>query len=189
MLEESSECSEIWDGHEDSVEECSAGCRMEEETDVTLHPGEVQRPQSAAHRPPRMPAAEDRSLDHEASEQDVLQRLEERRQLLEDTLSPARKEKPAFDFSAADGQLCPSAESTGTSLLRRYIDEHMISDQMAVMANAVESMEAILLGDFGDLSDFDDSSEGEDEPDLKTSSPLSYDRKLRSPSSPSKGGA
>jgi len=145
-ISEGSEGSELWDG-EDAQEETLGA------VDVTLRPLPSAPGRAAASerppRPPSQPAYVPKEEEEHEEEEDnaqlkVLQRLQERRRLLEETLSPDPASSRAFTFGAAASK--SGARFSG-------------AEPAAAVAEAVNRMEALLMGG---LSDFEGDSGDED---------------------------
>jgi len=193
---EASEGSEYWDGSRDEEASLAGGNQWHE--DVTILPpgaGPIRtwpRASPEVPRPPNGSAASQSASpvfgERAAGQFKVSQRLQERRQLLQDTLSPGPdNDSLTFSEFAAARQMSPSqCDRDSKSVPVRPAGS-------AGVAEAVERMEALLCGD---LSDFDDSSnEWEDEDDLGDSAeaPVLGGKtrkgiRQQPPSSPSRGG-
>lgn len=208
---EASEGSEYWDGSRSEdvpsedvpSEEVSLGSAEQiAADDLTILPPGGRAfeawPSEAASRPPRPPSdgsgasqlSGQSTFDDRAAEQfKVLQRLQDRRRLLEDTLSPdASFPSPGVASFAAAYRV----NGTQRDLDSKFARATPVAS--AGVAEAVERMEALLSGD---LSELDDSIESEDvdsgDDVLGAEAPI-WGGKLRNanrsqlPSSPSRGG-
>lgn len=190
------EGSEHWYGSRDE-EAPLAGCSQWHEDATILPRGAGPFPplpstSPEAPRPPNGSVAVQSAptvISERAAEQfKVSQRSQERRRLLQDTLSP-RPHIESLTFSEFAAARQTSASQHG--LVSKPVPVQ--SAGSAGVAEAVERMEALLCGD---LSDFDDSSnEWEDEDDLGDSAEaLALEGRIRKgvcqepPSSPSCGG-
>lgn len=180
----SSEGSEYWDGDDEGRDdEVSQGSDAREQlqacsgeaADVTIMPMASASAKAAAmDRPPRAPNAATSAADEEAQQLKIMQRLQERRQLLEETLSPDRAHPAAFNFagaanfSAAIRQRSASFSGQGQDAARQDpLVARRESAPAVAVAEAVERMEGLLLGNYGDLSDLDDSILSEEEDDYQ----------------------
>lgn len=173
----SSEGSEYWDGDDECRDdEVSQGSDAREAADVTIMPMASGSAKAAAmDRPPRAPNAATSAADEEAQQLKIMQRLQERRQLLEETLSPDRAHPAPFDFAGAANFSAAirqrSASFSGAQGQDAARQDPLVarreSAPAAAVAEAVERMEGLLLGNYGDLSDLDDSILSEEEDDYQ----------------------
>lgn len=171
--EETSSGSEYWEGNSDSGDKENS---LHDITILPLGPGGAGKQGESPPRPPKLPghnAGGGCRAFEEARQLKVMQRLQERRQLLQETLTPDDSSAAPFRF---DGVVAP-----------KDIGPSLGPSPAAAVAEAVERMEDLLLGDFGDLSDLEDSSDdwqNGDEEDEKSQS----DNLLASSEAPVWGG-
>lgn len=213
----SSEGSEYWDGNTESrdadvVSQASAPQEEVYSEDVTILPNAGAK---APARPPLPPSycGGPSAAEQEAQQLKVLQRLQERRQLLEETLSPDKNHPAPFNFSGANqfsaairqrsSSVCVQAPET-----QKDAGARRSSAPAAAVAEAVERMEDLLLGNYDELSDLEDSDlsleewqDGEEDSEesedeladlgvLEAEAPVlgGKPRKVLPPPSPTRGG-
>jgi len=181
MAEDTSEGSEYWDGNDDlRYDEVSQGSGAQEDVyaeDVTILPtAGAKAPREALARPPLPPNYSDAPIsaaEEEARQLKVMQRLQERRQLLEETLSPDKAPAAPFNFGGA-AQFSAAIRQRSASVCEQEPHKDNMarrgSAPAAAVAEAVERMEGLLNGNYSDLSDLSDledsdPSDEEGEPD------------------------
>lgn len=155
--EETSSGSEYWEGNSDGGDKENS---QQELTILPVGPGGAGKQGESPPRPPKLPghnAGGGCRAFEEARQLKVMQRLQERRQLLQETLtpdgsSPTRAAPFRFDGIVATKDIGPNLGPSPA----------------AAVAEAVERMEDLLLGDFGDLSDLEDSSDEEEDDHSKS---------------------
>jgi len=204
----SSDGSEYWGGEDEGRDyEVSQASdpHSGEAADVTIMPtasGSTAKAAATDRSPPATSA-----VDEEAQQLKIMQRLQERRQLLEETLSPDRAKPAPFNFAGA-GNFAAAIRQRSASFSGQGQDAACQDPLVArresapavAVAEAVERMEGLLLGNYEDLSDLDsviseeESELGElEEPDfLSAEAPMlaqgGKPGKAFYPPSPTRGG-
>lgn len=168
MGDASSEESEYWDGNDaPRDEEVSVGSSLHEDVhseaiDVTILPTGSTK---SIARPPRVPSnstAANSTTEDDSERLKVFQRLQQRRQLLEETLSPDQAPPAPFNFNGANN-LSAAIRQRSASLCGQQSHQDFGSRRSsapaAAVAEAVERMEGLLLGNYSDLSDLEDDGD------------------------------
>lgn len=178
-----SEGSEYYSNSRDEMMSQGSGDHQDsyDNADVTILPPGVGMPHGATtgalQRPPKIPGhsssqanAAQAAFNERASEQlQALQRMQERKQLLEEAMTP---DAASFASPSAPSFASPGAASFAAAMRRGSTTAsstpHFAQRRSAVVAGAVERMEALLCGDLSiDVEHSDSEWDDQDEARLE----------------------